>query len=149
MKKFLSTVLVSTSFFIATAQQTRYIADPQTTLKEAKEYFANGSYSLAYPLFRDLNLYLREADRSDNAISYQEIKYYTIVCALKQNDAAATDLARDFIDGEDNIARDQMMSFHLAEYYFRQKNFFQAIANYEKTNTVHLDEREIADMKFH
>ncbi|MEO6316605.1 MAG: tetratricopeptide repeat protein [Chitinophagaceae bacterium] len=149
MKKFLSTVLVSGAFFLATAQQTRFIADPQTTLKEAKEYFQNGSYSLAYPLFKDLNLYLRAADRSDKTISYQEIKYYTIVCALKQNEATATDLAKDFIEVEDNIARVQMMNFHLAEYYFRKKDFDQAIANYEKTSIDHLSNREIADMKFH
>jgi len=149
MKKFLSTVLVSASFYIAAAQQTRFIADPQTTLKEAKEYYQTGAYSLAYPLFKDLNLYLREADRSDKALSYQEIKYYTIVCALKQNESTATDLAKDYIDAEDNVARVQMMNFHLAEYYFRKKDFGQAIANYEKTSIDHLSNREIADMKFH
>src|ERR1700733_13601159 len=149
MKKFFSTVLVSASFFIATAQQTHFIADPQTTLKEAKEYFASGAYSLAYPLFKDLNLYLREADRSDKAISSQEIKYYTIVCALKQNEATSTDLAKSFIGEEDNVARVMMMSFHLGEYYFRQKNFYQAVANYEKTSPDHLSESEKADMKFH
>src|ERR1700709_299183 len=90
MKKILITVFVNASFFMAAAQQTHFIADPQTSLKEAKEYFQRGDYSLAYPLFKDLNLYLREADRSDKAISYQEIQYYTIVCALKQNEATAT-----------------------------------------------------------
>jgi len=149
MKKFCSTVLVSGAFFLATAQQTRFIADPQTTLKEAKEYFQNGSYSLAYPLFKDLNLYLREADRSDKAFSYQEIKYYTIVCALKQNETTSAGLAKDFIDVEDNVARVQMMNFHLAEFYFRKKDFDQAIAGYEKTSIDHLSNREIADMKFH
>ncbi len=149
MKKILSTVLASAAFFIASAQQTRVIADPQVALKEAKEYFQNGAYSLAYPLFKDLNLYLREADKTDRALSYQEIKYYTIVCALKQNEATATDLAVNFIATEDNIARVQMMNFHLAEFYFRKKNFYQAIANYEKTNIEHLSNEEIADMKFH
>lgn len=149
MKKLLSTVLASAAFFIVSAQQTRFIADPQATLKEAKEYFQNGAYSLAYPLFKDLNLYLREADKTDRALSYQEIKYYTIVCALKQNEATATDLAVNFIETEDNTARVQMMSFHLAEFYFRKKNFYQAIANYEKTSIEHLSNEEIADMKFH
>ena len=115
MKKLLTSVLASASLFIATAQQTRFIADPQATLKEAKEYFQNGAYSLAYPLFKDLNLYLREADKTDRALSYQEIKYYTIVCALKQNEATATDLAINFIETEDNAARVQMMNSHLAE----------------------------------
>jgi tetratricopeptide (TPR) repeat protein len=149
MKKLLNTVLASATFFIATAQQTRFIADPQTTLKEAKEYFQNGSYSLAYPLFKDLNLYLREADKTDKALSYQEIKYYTIVCALKQNESAATGLATSFIEDEDNVARVQMMNFHLAEYYFRKKDFRQAIDRYEKTSIDHLSNREIADLKFH
>ena len=62
MKKIFSTVLVSAIVSIAVAQQTRFIADPQTTLKEAKEYFQIGSYSLAYPLFKDLNIYLRNAE---------------------------------------------------------------------------------------
>ncbi len=149
MKKLLSLVLVSGSFFFAAAQQTRFIADPQITLKEAKEYYQTGAYSLAYPLFKDLNLYLREADRSNNAISYQEIKYYTIVCALKQNEASAADLAKDYAAVEDNVARVQMMYFHLAEYYFRKKDFDQAVANYEKTSIAHLSNQEIADMKFH
>jgi TolA-binding protein len=149
MKKFLNTVLACATFFIASAQQTRFIADPQTTLKEAKEYFQSGSYSLAYPLFKDLNLYLREADKTDKALSYQEIKYYTIVCALKQNESAATGPATSFIEDEDNIARVQMMNFHLAEYYFRKKDFRQAINGYEKTSIDHLSNREIADLKFH
>src|SRR3954469_24229561 len=149
MKKLFSIVIVCCTCFMAGAQQTRFIADPEIALKEAREYFQNGSYSLAYPLFKDLNLYLRNADRSDNAISYQEIKYYTIVCALKQNEAAATDLAKDFIEGEDNIARVRMMSFHLGEYYFRQKNFYQAVANYEQTSIDQLGNSEIADLKFH
>jgi TolA-binding protein len=149
MKQFLFTVLVSLSVFIVSAQQTRFIADPAAKLKEAKEYFQNEYYSLAYPIFKDLNLYLRETDRSNQALNYQEIKYYTTVCALKQNEAAAADVAREFIDIEDNVARVQMMSFHLAEYYFRKKDFYQAISNYEKTSLDHLSNHEIADMKFH
>lgn len=149
MKKLLITVSVTASFFVATAQQTRVIADPEVTLKEAKEYFQSGAYSLAYPLFKDLNLYLREADHSDKALSYQEIKYYTIVCALKQNEATSTDLASNFIATQDNVARVQMMNFHLAEYYFRKKSFLQAVASYEKTSIDQLSNSEVADMKFH
>src|ERR1700742_2680101 len=103
MKKLLGTVMICMACVSANAQQTRYIADPEATLKEAKEYFQRGAYSLAYPIFKDLNLYLRSADRTDHAISSQEIRYYTVVCALKQNESAATDLAKDFIDHEDNV----------------------------------------------
>ena len=89
------------------------------------------------------------ADRSNQAINYQEIKYYTIVCALKQNEEGAVVQARKFIDLEDNAARVQMMSFHLAEYYFRQQDYAQAASLYENVKIGNLSNREIADMKFH
>jgi TolA-binding protein len=149
MKRLLSTVLVANLIISATAQQTRFIADPMATLHQAQEYFQKENYSLAYPLFKDLNLYLRETDRSNQALSYQEIKYYTTVCALKQNEVTSVDAAREFIDMEDNTARVQMMAFHLGEYHFRKKDFYQALTNYDKTTLLHLSNREIADMKFH
>lgn len=144
--------IVATAALLSTAaksQQTRFLADPQATFKQAKDYYQKEYYSLAYPLFKDLNLYLRETDRSNQALNYQEIKYYTTVCALKQNEKPAADIAQEFIDIEDNETRVQMMAFHLGEYQFRQKDFYQAITNYDKTNIVHLSNNEIADMKFH
>jgi tetratricopeptide (TPR) repeat protein len=42
-----------------------------------------------------------------------------------------------------------MMNFHLAEYLFRNKDYAQALATYDKTAPDNLTNREIADMKFH
>ena len=42
-----------------------------------------------------------------------------------------------------------MMSFQLAEYYFRQQRFSDAVPLYEKASIANLNNREIADMKFH
>jgi len=131
------------------AQQTRFYSDPQTEFKEAKEYFQKEQYSLAYPLFKELKLSARETDKVNNAITVQEINYYTTVCALKQNEGRAEDEAQEFIDLEKNTARVQMMSFHLGEYYFRNQKFADAALRYEQTNIVNLNNREIADMKFH
>ncbi len=133
----------------ASAQQTRFIADPQATFRQAKEYYQKEFYSLAYPLFKELDLRLRETDRSNQALNFQEIKYYTIVCALKQNEAGAVETAREYVDLDDNAARVDMMSFHLGEYHYRNQNYPDAAAYYEKTSPEHLSNREIADMKFH
>ncbi|MBC7902829.1 MAG: tetratricopeptide repeat protein [Gemmatimonadaceae bacterium] len=149
MKKLLSSFALSTLVLFAAAQQTKFIDDPQATLKQAREYFQKENYSLAYPLFKELSLQLRETDRSNQAFNYQDIRYYTTVCALKQNEPAALDAAREFIDMEDNEAKVQLMSFHLGEYYFRQKDFYQAISSYSNINIENLSNREIADMKFH
>ncbi len=149
MKHTSALVILIGLFYCSIAQQTRYFTDPQASFKQAKEYFQREQYSLAYPLFKDLALLQRPADRSDKAINYQEVNYYTIVCALKQNEAASVSKARDFIDLEDNAARVQMMSFHLAEYYFRERDYQRAISLYENANIENLTNREIADMKFH
>lgn len=149
MKKpvlFFSIVLLSSSSF---AQQTKYLDDPQASFKQAKDFFQNEYYSLAYPIFRELKYSLRETDRSNVSVEYQDVKYYYLVCALEQNDKTAVDPAREFIDVENNAPRVGMMSFHLAEYYFRQKDYTAAVRMYEQADIENLSNREIADLKFH
>ncbi|HKB45853.1 MAG TPA: tetratricopeptide repeat protein [Chitinophagaceae bacterium] len=133
----------------AFSQQTRFYSDPGITFKEAKEYFQKEQYSLAYPLFKELQQSVRETDKANTAITVQEISYYTTVCALKQNEGRAEEQAQQYINIEKNTPRVQMMSFHLGEYYYRQQNFADAAQQYEQTNIENLSNREIADMKFH
>ncbi|MDR3714533.1 MAG: tetratricopeptide repeat protein [Puia sp.] len=143
---FFFVVLPSCALF---AQQTKALNDPDAEFKQAKEYFQQEYYSLAYPIFKDLQAGLRETDRSNQALNTQEIRYYTLVCELKQNEAEAVEPAREFVELEDNVARVQMMSFHLAEYYFRQKDYTSAIRLYEQSGIDNLSNKEVADMKFH
>ncbi|MEK7226783.1 MAG: tetratricopeptide repeat protein, partial [Bacteroidota bacterium] len=131
------------------SQQTRFYSDPEEKFKEAKEYFQKEQYSLAYPLFRELQHDIRETDKANTAITVQEIKYYTLVCALKQNEGRAEEEAQEFINLQKNNARVQMMNFHLGEYYFRNEKFADAIQQYDQANIENLSNREIADMKFH
>ncbi|RYF90425.1 MAG: tetratricopeptide repeat protein, partial [Chitinophagaceae bacterium] len=131
------------------AQQTRFISDPQKDLKQAKDYYQKEQYSLAYPILKDLQLRQRDAEKTSEALDYQEVRYYTTACALRQNEEAAVQLAKDFIDLEDNTARVQMMSFNLAEYYYRKQDFAAATALYENVSIDNLSNEEIADMKFH
>ena len=131
------------------AQQTKYFDDPQAGFKQAKEFFQNDYYSLAYPIFKELKYSLRETDRSNNSVEYEDVKYYYLVCALEQNEKGAVAAAREFIDVENNAPRVGMMSFHLAEYYFRQKDYTAAVRLYEHADIDNLSNREIADLKFH
>lgn len=139
-------ILFSLSVF---SQQTRFNSDPDEKFKEAKEYFQQEKYSLAYPLFRELRSSVKETDKANTAITVQEISYYTIVCGLKQGEGRSEDEALEYIDVEKNDARVQMMNFHLAEFYYRTENFGEAANRYEQANIANLSNREIADMKFH
>ena len=149
MKNLFLLVIATSTCVAVNSQSTRYYTDPQWTFKEAKDYFQKEQYSLAYPLFKELQQALRETDRINTTIDVQEINYYTTVCALKQNEGRAEQQAESYIELEKNTARMQMMSYHLGEYYFRKQQFADAVQQYEQTNIVNLSNDEIADMKFH
>lgn len=133
----------------ASAQQTRQISDPQRTFKEARELYEHEQYSLAYPLFKQLQKNLTEADRSVNTVYDQEIRYYALACGLKQNETEAAEKAKKYIDLEQNLARVEMLSFHLGEFHFRQGRIAEALRYYEQSNIEQLSNDEIAAMKFH
>lgn len=143
---FFFVILYSSASF---AQQTRYYDDPQAGFRQGKEFFEHEYYSLAYPIFRELQFSLRETDKSNNSVEYQDVKYYYLVCALEQNDKTAVTAAQEYIDLENNAPRVGMISFHLAEYYFRQKDYTAAVKLYEHADIDNLSNKEIADMKFH
>jgi len=144
-------VLVATviSVFSLQAQQTRIFTDPQEKFKEAKEYYQKEQYSLAYPLFKELQQASKETNQINDALVTQEINYYTTVLALKQNEDRAEVKAIEYIELEKNNARVQQMNYHLAEFYFRKQNFVEAAKYYEDAGIANLSNREIADMKFH
>lgn len=131
------------------AQQTKVLADPQKTFKEARELFEHKQFSLAYPLFKKLQKDLVETDRSLNPILEQEVRYYALACGLMQNEAEAAEKAKSFIDLERNIARVEMLSFHYGEYLFRLGRIPEALRYYEQANIQQLSNEEIAAMKFH
>lgn len=149
MKKAPALLLMIGISYFSFAQQTVFVNDPQASFNQAKEFFQKQQYSLAYPILKDLQQRLRETDRSNDALNYQEVRYYTTVCALKQNEQRAVYNAQEFIDLEDNAPLVQMMSFHLAEYFYRKQDFSKAIDAYEQVNIENLSNDEIADMKFH
>ncbi|MFI5187847.1 MAG: tetratricopeptide repeat protein [Chitinophagales bacterium] len=149
MKHYCMAIVAILFSISVSAQQTRFYSDPEEKFKEAKEYFQKEQYSLAYPLLKELQESVRETDKVNNVIMVQEINYYTIACALKQNEGRAEEMARNYIDNEKNNARVEQLSFHLGEYYYRQQRFADAVQLYEQAAIANLSNREIADMQFH
>jgi TolA-binding protein len=149
MKKLSSLSLILICSFISFSQQTFTLNDPQRKFNEAKEYFQKEQYNLAYPLLKELQASINENQMINTPVLVQEINYYTTVAELKQNEGRAEMHAREYIDLTKNGARVQMMNFHLAEYFFRKQQFADAAQLYEGANIANLNNREIADLKFH
>ena len=146
-------LIFSILLFAATArsvaQATKINNDPDQDFKLAKEMYSKQQFSLAYPLFEQLSS-MDGYRQSGFPVSAQvESKYYSIACHLQLNDETAVSDAKTFITSEHNEPRTQMMSYQLAEYYYRKKDFNNAISYYEKAGLDNLSNSDIAAMKFH
>jgi TolA-binding protein len=136
------------AFFTAQSQATKIHNDPDADFKLAKELYQKEQFSLAYPLFKAIAL--TGLNASNIATSIQtEAKYYSIACALQLNDPTAEVAAKEFIDLEHNTPKVQILSYHLAEYYYRKQDFSNALDYYQRTDVGNLSNRQIADMRFH
>ncbi|MEP6951008.1 MAG: tetratricopeptide repeat protein [Ginsengibacter sp.] len=124
------------------------VTDPEKDFKEAKEYFIKDQYSLAYPLLKALVDKYPENTQSSHAYLNQDLEYYYIVCGLELNQPVAEDAAHRFIEAANNEPRQQIMSFHLAKYYFTKNDFARAVVFYERAGYDNLSNEEIADAKF-
>jgi TolA-binding protein len=133
----------------AMSQQSAIYTDPQATYKQAKEFFQNEQFSLAYPLFRSLRQASRSTDRTNDAIAHDDINFYALACGLQQNESFSAEDAKQFIELNYNPSLTERLSFYLAEYYFRKNDLRNALAYYEQTSVQNLSNRQIADMKFH
>ena len=139
-------------FFVslcAHAQQTYFITDPQAEYKLAQEFYQKQYYSLAYPIFRELEQDQASRPQLYESFNFENVHYYTLVCSLNQDDSTAVEPARIFVERDNNAARGEMLAYHLAEYEFRHGNYDAALKDYEHAGIDNLTNDEIASLKFH
>ena len=130
------------------AQYTQITNDIDGEYKLAKEYFSKEEYSLAYPIFKTINS--NGIDKSNYSSTVAtESKYYFLSCGLKLNDSSIKNKAAAFIELQQDVPMVQRLSFELGEYYFRNKNYTDAITYYGKAGITNLSNADIGEMKFH
>jgi TolA-binding protein len=135
--------------FFARGQQTFWLTDPQASYKQAQEYYQKQYYSLAYPIFRELEQDQAARPQVYETFGYENVHYYTLVCSLNQDDSTAVDPAKVYIERDNNAARTEMLAYHLAEFEFRHGNYDAALKLYESSGIENLSNDEIATLKFH
>jgi tetratricopeptide (TPR) repeat protein len=148
MNRFLFSFICITISASSFAQPNFRITDPEKNYKEAKEYFIKDEYSLAYPLLKPLLDQYHENTQSSHSYLNQDIEYYYLVCGLKLNQQLAEASAKRFIEAANNEPRQQMMSYHLARYYYTKNDYARAVVYYERAGYDNLSNNEIADAKF-
>lgn len=130
------------------SQQTHVFTDAQKKFKEAKQLFIQQQYGLAYPLLQQVKEQYPDNQISNNTQLHDDVNYYFIVCRLKLRLPIAEEEAMQYIDWVNNTPRGQLMSYHLAKFYFDKDDFSKAISYYEQAGLDNLSNEEIADAKF-
>ncbi|MEI9959168.1 MAG: hypothetical protein WDM90_23295 [Ferruginibacter sp.] len=128
--------------FSAFAQPTNAITDTEKKYKEAKELFVRDQFALAYPLFAELKAVNPDNTVSDHTYINDDVNYYYIVCQLKLQQPIAEQEARHYINVVSNEPRRQLLSYHLAKYYFIKEDFSNAITYYERAGLDNLNNDE-------
>jgi len=142
---FLFFLLFSSVLF---SQQTHVFTDPEKKFKEAKQLFIQQQYALAYPLLQQVKEQFPDNQISNNTQLHDDVNYYFIVCRLKLRLPIAEEEATQYIDWVNNTPRGQLMSYHLAKFYFDKDDFSRAISYYEQAGLDNLSNEEIANAKF-
>jgi tetratricopeptide (TPR) repeat protein len=135
-------------YFTAMAQPTHAVTDTEKKYKDAKELFVKEQFALAYPLFKELKEQYPDNTISNHTYLNDDINYFFIVCELKLLQPVAEDEAKHYVAVVSNEPRRQLMSFHLAKFYFAKEKFSDAITYYERAGLDNLSNEEIADAKF-
>lgn len=133
-------------------QVTSSVTDPDINFKLARDLYQRGQVSLAYPLFKTLYFDKSKTERVKSVLPTaieSEANYYRIVCGLMLDDAAAEKDAIAFEAQQYDAVRSQMVSFFLGEYYFRKKDYANALNYYEKADYSNLTNEQISSAKFH
>ncbi len=130
------------------SQPTNTITDPEKKYTDAKELFVKEQYSLAYPIFAELKAQYPDNTVSDHTYINDDVTYFYIVCELKLQQPIAEQEARHYISVVSNEPRRQLLSYHLAKFYFIKEDFSNAINYYERAGLDNLSNAEIADAKF-
>lgn len=146
--KILLTLLVTFIGYNSFSQASYVNIDIEKKYKEAKELFVKEQFALAYPLLKELKQQYADKTISDHTYINDDVNYYYIVCQLKLKHQVAEKEARRYVDVVANEPRRQLMSYHLAKYYFLQDDFSNAINYYERTGLDNISNEEIADVKF-
>ena len=146
--KILLTLLVTFIGYNSFSQASYVNIDIEKKYKEAKELFVKEQFALAYPLLKELKQQYADNTISDHTYINDDVNYYYIVCQLKLKHQVAEKEARRYVDVVANEPRRQLMSYHLAKYYFLQDDFSNAINYYERTGLDNISNEEIADVKF-
>ena len=146
--KLIALVFTAGLYITTIAQPTHAVTDAEKKYKDAKELFVKEQFALAYPLLKEIKAQYPDNTISNHTYINDDVNYFYTVCQLKLLQPVAEDEAKQYIEVVSNEPRRQLMSYHLAKFYFAKDDFSNAVTYYERAGLDNLSNEEIADAKF-
>lgn len=134
----------------ARAQASLITQDPQRFQRfaEARQWFTDEQYKLAYPVFKELELALNTEVDINRQLYAEELRFYKLACELMEDNPAAAAAANQYMSSNAANVHKGQLGFYLGSYHFRQQQYPQAIAAFEKASISHLNNNQVAAMQF-
>ncbi|HSC52414.1 MAG TPA: tetratricopeptide repeat protein [Phnomibacter sp.] len=132
------------------AQQTLITKDPQShqRYQEAKLWFADEQYKLAYPVFKELENHISAPYEINKQLYVDELKFFTLACELMEDNAHAETASRQFMQSNASGHSKGQLGYYLGAYYFRKQDYVHAIEAFEKATVSNLNNQQVATMQF-
>lgn len=133
---------------VAYAQPTHAVIDEEKDYKALKEFIAKEQYAYAYTLVKELKEKYPDVRASDHSYINEDLSYFNALCELQLLQDIGAEDATAYINSVSNEPRRQLMSFHLAHYYFLKDEYERAVLYFDKAAYDNLSNEQIADAKF-
>lgn len=115
---------------------------------EARQWFTDEQYKLAYPVFKELEMALSTESDINRQLYAEELRFYKLACELMENNPAGAAAADQYMASNAATVHKGQLGFYLGSYHFRQQQYPLAIAAFEKASISHLNNNQVAAMQF-
>lgn len=130
------------------AQETLVYDDPIAAYKEALKLFQEKNYVTAKRLFLQTIETESEPLESNYQMVRKNARFYAAFCALELGQPDAEKLLLEMAQEYDETPAKRLGYYYLGKYYFREKNYGEAVKWFEKVEIKDLSNNEIAEYKF-
>ncbi|MDZ4845012.1 MAG: tetratricopeptide repeat protein [Chitinophagales bacterium] len=143
---FAMTLLIFCS--VASAQESLIYDDALRGYKEALNLFQQKNYVHAKKLFIEFIESPTHVIGNENQTLKNNARFYAAFCALELMQPDAEKLLLDMAQEYDETPMKRLGYYYMGKYYFREKNYAEAIIWFEKTEIADLSNEDIAEYKF-
>jgi len=133
---------------VSLAQQTMVYKDVNLAFKEGAEFYEKGLYGVAQKAFKQVLDQTRPAqdERPTKMFQLSELRYAQ--CAVRLQRPEGEQLVLNFVKKYSPSAVASQAQFELANYYYANRKWAQAVKYYTKMDALSLSNDEIAELNF-